>query len=142
MEDNINNQDKAFLGRGWGFPPTFNRREQSVEMLSGEDDIDSSLRILVTTGLGERAMRLNYGSKVANMMYEPLDSSQREVLKMDIEEAIYLHEPRIRPISVNVVVEPLEGKVTIDVEYRVVATNTRRNFVYPYYIIEGTEIRS
>ena len=26
----------SFLGRGWSFPPTFNRSEQSVEMLEDE----------------------------------------------------------------------------------------------------------
>ncbi|MEM0997096.1 MAG: GPW/gp25 family protein [Bacteroidota bacterium] len=140
MEDHIND-DKAFLGTGWSFPPTFNRREQSVEMQSGAENIDASLRILVTTRLGERAMRLNYGSKVADRIFEPMDLSQQELLRVDISDSIFLHEPRIVPLNVRVELEPLEGRITVQVDYRILATNTRRNFVYPFYIIEGTEIR-
>ena len=34
----------------------------------------------------------------------------------------------------------LEGIVLIEVTYRVRSTNTRYNFVYPFYKIEGTDI--
>jgi hypothetical protein len=34
----------------------------------------------------------------------------------------------------------LVGKVEINVDYKIVATNNRRNFVYPFYILEGTEV--
>ena len=34
----------------------------------------------------------------------------------------------------------LEGVVLIDVIYEVKSTNSRFNFVYPYYIQEGTDI--
>ena len=140
MKNNIN-QDKEFLGAGWSFPPTFSKRKQSVEMLEGEEDIQSSLRILMTTQIGERVMREKYGSKVSRMIFEPMDSSQREILRMDIMDAVYLHEPRIVPKDVKVEFDSLEGKITITLEYKVIATNTRRNFVYPFYQIEGTEIR-
>lgn len=137
---NSNNND-SFLGRGWSFPPTFSKYKKSVEMLEGEEDIQSSLRILVSTSLGERSMRSKYGTKVANMMFEPFDNSQAAILKANITDAIYLHEPRIRPVRVEVEVDDLEGRVEIQVEYKIVATNTRRNFVYPFYQLEGTEIK-
>lgn len=137
---NSNNND-SFLGRGWSFPPTFSKYKKSVEMLEGEEDIQSSLRILVSTSFGERSMRSKYGTKVANMIFEPFDNSQAAILKANITDAIYLHEPRIRPIRVEVDVDDLEGRVEIQVEYKIVATNTRRNFVYPFYQLEGTEIK-
>jgi uncharacterized protein len=136
--NNINESD--FLGRGWSFPPTFNIRRRSVEMLSGEEDILSSLQILFTTGLGERIMRSAYGSKVPNMVFEPLNSGERAFLKRHITDSINLYEPRIIPIDVRVDMDYLEGKVTITVDYKVISTNNRRNFVYPFYIIEGTEV--
>ncbi len=45
-----------FLGRGWSFPPTFNRYIPGVEMVEKEADVAGSLEILVTTALGERIM--------------------------------------------------------------------------------------
>ena len=34
----------------------------------------------------------------------------------------------------------LDGKVWIDVEFTVRATNSRQNFVYPFYKDEGTDV--
>ncbi len=109
-------------------------------MLSGEEDIESSLQVLMTTSLGERFLRSKYGSRVPNMVFETMDSSQRAVLKQHVKDSISLYEPRITPIDIQVNMNPLEGKVEISVDYRVAATNSRRNFVYPFYLIEGTEV--
>lgn len=132
--------DSSFLGSGWGFPPTFNIRRKSVEMLTGEEDILSSLHILVTTSLGERVLRSKYGTKVPEMVFEPMDSSQRAVLRQHIIDSIYLYEPRIVPLDVTIDMFVLEGRVEINVDFKIVATNNRRNFVYPFYVLEGTEV--
>ena len=136
-----NNNERSFLGRGWGFPPQFNKRKRTVEMLEAEADIESSLRILMATGLGERTLRSKYGSRIATMLFNPIDASQRALLRSHINDIILLHEPRIRPLRVEVSVDSLEGRVEIDIDYKVMATNTRRNFVYPFYQIEGTEVQ-
>lgn len=36
---------KAFLGVGWSFPPEFKTGQNSVKMISDEEDIKSSLQI-------------------------------------------------------------------------------------------------
>jgi phage baseplate assembly protein W len=136
-----NLSESNFLGTGWGFPPAFNIHKKSVEMISGEEDIMSSLEILFTTKIGERIMRSRYGSQVPAMIFEPMDSNQRVVLRENISDAIRLYEPRIKPLDVRVEMDYLEGKVTISVDFSVITTNNRRNFVYPFYIIEGTEVR-
>ncbi len=136
-----NNNERSFLGRGWSFPPQFNKRKKAVEMLEGEADIESSLRILMSTSLGERALRSKYGSRIASMLFNPIDSSQQAILRSHITDIILLHEPRIRPLKVEVEIDTLEGRVDILIEYKVAATNTRRNFVYPFYQLEGTEVQ-
>ena len=50
-------QEKSFLGRGWGFPPTFNKENADVEMVTKEEDIRQSLYIFINTKFGERLMR-------------------------------------------------------------------------------------
>lgn len=135
-----NIDDNAFLGTGWSFPPAFSKANKSVEMLKGEADILSSLRILFSTSLNERAMRSKFGTKIANMTFEPIDSSQAAVLKAHLKDMVFLHEPRIRPLNIEVSVDQLEGRVEIQLDYVIVATNNRRNFVYPFYILEGSEV--
>lgn len=41
---------KAYLGTGWGFPPTF-ANSGEVELVSAEEDICQSLYILLSTSL-------------------------------------------------------------------------------------------
>ena len=58
-----------------------------------------------------------------------------------VESAILYHEARITLESVKLDDSgELEGVVLIEVVYRVKSTNSRFNFVYPYYKLEGTDI--
>ena len=45
--------DRSFLGIGWSFPPTFRREWYGVEMLVEEDDVRSSIGIILKTITGE-----------------------------------------------------------------------------------------
>ena len=62
-------EEKAFLGRGWAFPPTFEKvtspgdgtTDGRVAMVSQEEDINQSLHILLSTSLGERVLQPEYG---------------------------------------------------------------------------------
>jgi len=58
-----------------------------------------------------------------------------------VESAILYYEPRVALESVRLDdSRELEGVVLIEVVYRVKTTNSRFNFVYPYYKQEGTDI--
>ena len=46
------NDEQAFLGIGWGFPPSFTLRGTEVEMVAGHEDIQESLMILFATTRG------------------------------------------------------------------------------------------
>ena len=35
----MSEQEKSFLGRGWSFPPTFNKERVDVEMVKENEDI-------------------------------------------------------------------------------------------------------
>ncbi|GJL65203.1 MAG: baseplate protein [Nitrospirales bacterium] len=131
---------RSFLGTGWSFPPTFHRSSQGVEMISDEEDIQSSLAVLLSTDVGERVMQPKYGCNLHRLVFEPLDTTLQAYMKDVIKTAILYFEPRI--ILNNVTLEPVseEGRITIDIDYTVATTNTRYNFVYPFYIEEGTEI--
>ncbi len=129
-----------FLGTGWDFPPTFNKEKESVNMVSGEQDIRSSLHILLSTEIGERIMQPEYGCNLKRLLFEPLDLSLKAYIKDLIKTAILYHEPRIRLENITLESKPEEGLIEITLEYIVRSTNSRYNFVYPFYITEGTNI--
>lgn len=133
--------DRPFLGRGWSFPPTFHRSLPGVEMLEQEADIASSLEVLLSTVQGERVMLPQYGCNLDELVFESLDTRMKTLMADKVESAILYHEPRIELESVRLDdSQELEGVVLIEVIYRVKSTNSRFNFVFPYYRLEGTDI--
>ncbi len=135
------NQTSHFLGRGWGFPPTFNHHLAGVEMLEREADIQSSLEILLSTILGERVMLPGYGCNLEELLFEPLDTTTKTIIADKIETAILYHESRINVGKIKLQEDRLvEGIVLIEIEYTVRSTNSRFNFVFPFYKQEGTDI--
>ncbi len=132
----------SLLGTGWGFPPTFSTATKTVGMISDEEDIRSSLAILLSTRVGERVMQPKYGCDLHDRVFEPLDVGLRADIKDLVETAILYFEPRILVREVLLEDRPQEGLLLITVDYVVKATNNRSNFVYPYYLREGTELPS
>lgn len=128
-----------FLGVGWSFPPKFNRQSGQVEMRTNEQDIEESLQILLSTIPGERIMRPNYGCNLEELLFNPINLSLTTYVSDLIRTAILYHEPRIDVDKIDFSeTDPLEGEVRIQIDYRVRATNSRRNFVFPFYKGEGS----
>ena len=140
MADNGAKKDD-FLGRGWSFPPNFNVQTQTVDMTEKNDDIQRSLHILLTTSVGERVMEPKYGCNMEDLLFESLDTSTKTLIKDKILTAILYFEPRITVNSIEInTQDELEGKLLIEIDYTVKATNSRLNFVFPFYKNEGTEV--
>jgi hypothetical protein len=134
------NSPKAFLGRGWSFPPTFVKGSNVVQMLEGEEDIKSSLGIILATIIGERIMQPEFGCNVDKLVFEPLDTTFSTYITEQIRLAILNFEPRITLESVDYDADELNGKVDLTINFSINGTNTRSNIVYPYYFNEGTDV--
>lgn len=133
--------DFPFHGRGWAFPPTFNRLASGVEMLEGEADIVSSLEVLLSTAPGERVMLPQYGCNLDELLFENLNTRMKTLMADKVESAILYHEPRVELEYVSLDEhQELEGVVLINIVYRVKTTNSRFNMVFPFYTQEGTDI--
>jgi phage baseplate assembly protein W len=128
---------KSFLGTGWSFPPEFNPESGAAEMVSGAEDIEQSLNILLSTSLGERVMQPRYGCDIIYFVFEALNSSMIGYLKDRVSNAILFYEPRIKAERIEVTASEsfdlIEGRFTISVEYSIPGTNSRFNYVYDYY---------
>lgn len=135
--------DKTFLGTGWGFPPEFSKRSKVVKMVSVDDGIRESLRILLLTSPGERIMRPDYGCGIKSLVFDNMSENTITQMKDMIERAILFFEPRITLQHIEVNIEYMyEGLVTIHFDYMIRTTNSRSNMVFPFYFREGTNVRS
>jgi len=136
--------NKAFLGVGWSFPPEFHKHADGLEvkMVTEEEDIGESLRILLSTRPGERIMQPDYGCGLHTMVFESIEESTITELKDIIERAVLFYEPRITLEGIDINTEDeLEGRLKIQLNYTVRKTNTRSNIVYPFYYLEGSQVR-
>lgn len=132
---------RPFLGRGWSFPPEFDRQAGAVLMLEEETDIQSSLYILLSTRLGERVMLPGYGCNMDSLVFEAMNLTLLTYLKDLVENAILYHEPRIELDKVIIdTTSQNEGLLLIEIHYNVRTTNSRYNYVYPFYLNEGTNL--
>ena len=130
-----------FLGNGWSFPPTFSKAYKGVKMTSGIEDIESSLHILLSTRLGERVMQHKYGCNLDVLLFEPMNTSLKTYVKDLIQKSIMHFEPRIKVENISIQTDTdNDGLLLIGVDYMVRATNSRQNFVYPFYKNEGTNL--
>jgi len=131
----------SFLGTGWSFPPVFDPELKGVKTSSDEQDIEESLKILLSTRLGERIMEPGYGCNLEDLLFSPLDLTLETFVKDQIETAILYHEPRIDPKKIDLTESnSLEGQLLILIDYTIRATNSRKNMVFPFYRGEGSEI--
>jgi len=136
-------QENSFLGRGWGFPPRFERNDGVLElqMVSLEADIQESIAILLATSPGERVMQPTFGCGLKAMVFENIDESTVTEIKDLIERAILFFESRITLESIYLDTENVyDGLINIHLEYTIRSINTRSNIVYPFYIQEGTDV--
>lgn len=130
----------GFLGRGWAFPPAFEQDGRQVATVEADEDIRQCLRILLATRLGERVMRPDFGCNMDDLMFESMTTSLRSYMAEMVRNAIYFHEPRIDPESVEITPDSQDnGLVLIEIQYKIRASNARQNLVFPFYIKEGNK---
>ena len=126
--------EKEFLGRGWKFPVGLDKRKR-MALSEYEENIKESIKIIVGTSKGERLMRPEFGCDIQDLVFAPIDPSTVRMIISSIEEALTHFEPRIDLLDVKVGDEAAaEGKLLIEVDYRIRKTNARGNLVYPFYI--------
>lgn len=132
------NNERSFLGRGWSFPPTFSLSAKELLMTADEEDIRKSMEILLSTTIGERFLQPLYGCNLEQYVFEPLSATISTEIRLTVKNAIDRYEPRIKLLAVKLGTDLiLEGRIDIAVEYQLIATNTRHNLVYPFYINEA-----
>lgn len=130
--------EPAFLGRGWSFPPTFNRVSCTVAMASGDADIRQSLWIILSTSLGERVMLPTFGCDLISKVFTALTTTTANAIASMVTRAIIDWEPRVTVESVTVTDAELAGWIDISIDYIVRQTNSRSNLVFPFYRMEAT----
>jgi len=127
----------GFLGQGWAFPVALGA-DGDVALVGAEEDIRQSVRLILETQPGERVMRPDFGAGLQEFVFDPINAGTLAVIRHRVEEALVTWEPRIDVTGVDVSPQDAAaGRLLIRIDFRVRATNTFYNLVYPFYVREA-----
>ncbi|MDO9443739.1 MAG: GPW/gp25 family protein [Dehalococcoidia bacterium] len=124
-----------FVGTGWAFPPRVDARGR-IALASGFEEIEGAMRMILLTALGERVMRPEFGCRVWDYLFEPINPTTMGLVESSVRDALERWEPRVRIEAVKAAEDPDRmGGIIADVTYVTRDTNDRRNLVVPFYEI-------
>jgi phage baseplate assembly protein W len=128
------------IGSGLAFPLQVDRRG-GIALARDENDIEQAIELILATAPGERPMRPEFGCGVHDYVFDSIDASTVGLMEEAIREALDRWEPRVVVEKVEFNLDGVgEGRLMIDIGYRVRATNNERNLVYPFYVIPAEEL--
>ena len=127
--------DTDFVGSGWSFPLRVDERG-GIAMSRGTRDVEEAMRVILSTPIGERRMRPNFGCAVHDLIFAPNNATTHGLIQHYVREALALWEPRVEVRDVIIRTDAAEpSTLRVEIQYELRATNEQRNLVYPFYLI-------
>lgn len=132
---------KEFLGSGWSFPVTFSVGNHQLITTRFENNIKDSIDVILQTNFEERPMNPQFGSGLQQFFFQEMNETLKAEIRDTVRTSLLNNEPRISVLDVEVTYADIEnGLIEIDITYEYNQTNTRHNYVYPFYLKEGTNL--
>lgn len=139
--DNQEHKETVFLGSGWAFPVSFSVDNHQLSLSANETNINESINVILNTRKGERTLESSFGSGLQQYIFKKIDNTLKGEITETIKLALLRYEPRILVQDVKVAsTDVLNGKIEILISYIYSKTNTRHNYVFPFYLKEGTNL--
>lgn len=130
---------EEILGTGLAFPIGVDARGD-IALVRDEADVDQAIGIILGTAPGERPMRPEFGCGVHDYIFDTIDAAAIGQMEEEIRWALKRWEPRIDVLGLDFGLDDVDqGRILIQIDYRVRATNHIRNLVYPFYVIPAEE---
>jgi len=123
-----------FLGRGWKFPVALDA-SGNIALSEYEVDVREAIQVILGTSVGERVMRPSFGGGLENYVFESMSVTVLGRIQSTVFQSLVANEQRIQVLNVDVTQSPADaGTLLINVDYKVRATNTKFNLVFPFYL--------
>lgn len=124
----------GYVGAGFAFPVRLNV-QGSVQLSTDTPNLEESIQIILGTKLGERVYRPNFGCRLSELVFEPMNTQTMVTIRLCVEEALEMWEPRIVLKNVVTIPDPTTGRVDIEIIYTPKNSYDRRSMVYPFYLL-------
>lgn len=137
----IERQQREHIGKGVAFPVQVNV-QANLRLSADITNIEESIRIILGTKLGERVYRPDFGSRLDELVFAPMNTETLLLIRLYVEEALVRWEPRILldriAVEVAALANPIsgleQGRLNINIEYHPKDTHEYRSLVYPFYL--------
>ena len=83
-----------FIGAGWAFPLRTDATG-SIALVTEDREIAEAIRLVLATSPGERPMRPEFGSRLAEYVFAPANATTAGQLANEVRVALERWEPRI-----------------------------------------------
>ena len=94
------------------------------QVISDLDHLEQSIRDILTTPIGTRVMRRDYGSRLFQRIDAPMTGSLIAEIYSDVVEALFNYEPRFEVTNVSVV-SATDGKLILNLEGKYLPTEEK-----------------
>ncbi len=136
MQQPSQDRQKAHLGAGWASPLQVSV-QGNIQLSSAERNIEESIWLILRTDLGERVYRPNFGSRLSELAFAPMNTQTLLLARLYVQEALEMWEPRIVVDAVRADPDPVRGRVDIIIDYHPKDSHDSRSLVYPFYLLGG-----
>ena len=131
----MNSKTRSYLGTGWAWPVSIDS-QGGIELVHEEEDISQAILNILQTSPGERVMRPEYGCRVHDLIFAPINARTFGRIERYIREGLGRWEPRAEVTDVDITVDSgNDARLMIHIRYQIKATHDERSLVYPFYII-------
>lgn len=110
-----------------------------MQLSAGELNIEESIRIILRTEPGERVYRPDFGCRLSELAFAPLNTQTMMMIRLCVQEALQRWEPRIDKVQVSTDPDPLRGQVDIMINYQIKSTYDAKSLIYPFYLAAQRE---
>lgn len=127
-------EKKEYLGCGIKFPIEVNRATGRFCMSRGEESVREAVYTILMTQKGERFVRPEFGSRILSYTFMDVSDTRIHMMAKELKDTIEEQEPRVSQVEVEAEPRLEKGCLILHVSYRIRATNTRDNLVFPFYL--------
>jgi len=136
VEQTVYTNLTEIIGNGINFPMEFTTSKKigTIKESNAGERISDSIHLILATRIGERPFNPEFGSRLPELVFEPMDDGLKELLRHYTVDALSRWEKRISIEQVTLT-ENYQGNqnaIGIAVYYSIRNSHIRGSYVYPF----------
>lgn len=118
---------------GFSIPFRVDPATGGIARQSGDEKLKENIVHILSTRIGERVMRRNYGAGLHDLVHDPNNDALRALAQHQIAKAIAEWEPRVQVQRIDIA--QADGTMFIEVWYVVRRTAQAERVVFPLSVL-------